>query len=279
MALKVQLGRIPVDWVIDPTLVDLAQFRHNVCSSYENDSSLGFLNDTVEFIRDRPFGRVFQAAERGSAEDCLDVGNRTFIGYGTQRDQDRALEYWKRLVDSSHLRHPSTPVSNSIRAQAHSCISNYWFDRRIVSNIEGWNIDSLYRSASNANTAASLGLIAPCVLAVADAAEKAGLRRPEDNRFAGLCTKRFQILRSLWEASDKHKREISEAKRTRDRKVEKTPLAYVCAALGCGIEGTKKAALSRCGGKCPVDKKPSYCSKECQIRVRYMFPLLCSVTR
>jgi len=50
----------------------------------------------------------------------------------------------------------------------------------------------------------------------------------------------------------------------RDRKVARAPNAYWCATEGCGIEGTKKATLLRCAGKCEGANKPYYCSKECQ---------------
>ena len=63
----------------------------------------------------------------------------------------------------------------------------------------------------------------------------------------------------------------------------KNPRRYRCAAVGCGVEADSGKMLSRCksytlslyslplmrkyrqgSGKCDFDKKPSYCSKECQ---------------
>ncbi|KAH7101136.1 hypothetical protein BKA62DRAFT_796670, partial [Auriculariales sp. MPI-PUGE-AT-0066] len=44
----------------------------------------------------------------------------------------------------------------------------------------------------------------------------------------------------------------------------KHPNRYRCANVGCGIMTSSGQALQRCGGKCDEDKRPYYCSKECQ---------------
>ncbi|KDQ58271.1 hypothetical protein JAAARDRAFT_193688 [Jaapia argillacea MUCL 33604] len=267
------VDRIPADW--DPNVLELAQLRHNVCAGYKVEANIQqTISRALLLTRARPFARVLQDAEGGSAEDCLDLGQRLFVGYGAPKDQDTALEYWRRIVDPTHPRYLSAGVSRSSRARAHCCISRYWFDRRIVGRDE-WNIVSLYRAALNADLAASLGLIFPNVLFVAKIIESSGFRRPEDNRFPQHSTKRFERLETLWAVADQRKRELEEENRRRDRKVAKAPLAYMCAAQGCGIEGTKKAALLQCAGKCPRDQKPSYCSKECQKQDWKRHKLIC----
>jgi len=164
-------------------------------------------------------------------------------------------------------------VPRRIKAQAHSCLAAGWFDRAIE-DPERWNIDSLYRAGSNANEAISLGLLSPAALRAGFSIESQGFRRPEDNRFPGLSTDRFEQLTELWEAIDMRTAEVNKAKAKRDAKVSKAPLKYACSAEDCGIQATKKSGLLRCAGKCPVVFKPSYCSKECQKMVRRFFPPL-----
>ena len=53
----------------------------------------------------------------------------------------------------------------------------------------------------------------------------------------------------------------------RAAKVARAPNAYVCATPGCGIAANQKKALMRCAGRCPMERKPHYCSKECQRKV------------
>ena len=50
-------------------------------------------------------------------------------------------------------------------------------------------------------------------------------------------------------------------------KVAKAPNQYHCAADGCGIQAVNKSALRKCGGHCPLDQKPHYCSADCQAQV------------
>ena len=164
-------------------------------------------------------------------------------------------------------------VPRRIKAQAHSCLATGWFDRAIE-DPERWNIDSLYRAGDNANEAVSLGLISPGALRAGFSIEKQGFRRPEENRFPGVDTDRFERLTELWEATEMRLAEVNKVTAKRDAKVSKTPLQYICAAEDCGIQATKKSGLLRCGGKCPMPFKPSYCSKECQKMVRRFSPAL-----
>ena len=148
-----------------------------------------------------------------------------------------------------------------------------WFDRAIE-DPERWNIDSLHRAGSNADEAVSLGITGSGALRVGFSIESQGFRRPENNRFPGLNTDRFERLTELWEAIDARTAEIDRASAKGDTKVSKAPLKYVCSTEDCGIQATKKMGLLRCAGKCPVVFKPSYCSKECQKIVRCLSPAL-----
>lgn len=201
-----------------------------------------------------------------------DSKSREWTGYGTPENRDSALERWTSLATSA----PNVP--RRIKARAHSCLSAGWFERATEDH-KRWNIDSLYRSGSNANEAISLGLISPGALRAGFSIESQGFRRPEDNRFPGLNTDRFERLAELWEAIDMRKGEVNRASAKRDTKVSRAPLKYVCSAGDCGIQATKKSGLLRCAGKCPVVFKPSYCSKECQKMVCCFPPPLGSPTQ
>jgi len=183
------------------------------------------------------------------------------------QNRDSALVKWTFLTSAA------LNVPRRIRAQAHSCLATGWFDRA-VEEPESLNIDSFYRAGSNANETVSLGLISPGALRAGFSIEKQGFRRPEDNRFPGLDTDRFERLAELWEAIDMRMAEVNKVTAKRDAKVSKTPLQYVCAAGDCGIQATKKSGLLQCGGKCPTPFKPSYCSKECQRMVWGFSPAL-----
>lgn len=129
------------------------------------------------------------------------------------------------------------------------------------------NIDSVYRAAQAADTAVSLGFVSPIVIKVADYIQRIGFRRQSDCKWEGHSTARFEQLADLWRVYDKRVAEVERQEAARDEKVSKAPNAYICAAAGCGIEATHKAALLRCSGKCSVEGKPSYCSKDCQRKV------------
>ncbi|KZT63414.1 hypothetical protein DAEQUDRAFT_133399 [Daedalea quercina L-15889] len=58
------------------------------------------------------------------------------------------------------------------------------------------------------------------------------------------------------------------AEEQRDAKKRRKPNAYRCAREGCPVQATSQAALKRCGGPCPEEYKPYYCSKECQLQDR-----------
>lgn len=76
----------------------------------------------------------------------------------------------------------------------------------------------------------------------------------------------FEVLTDLWEVCDIRVTGLEGKKQKRHAEVAVNALAYVCAAQGCGVEATRKSALSRCAGLCALLAKPSYCSKECRKR-------------
>lgn len=78
----------------------------------------------------------------------------------------------------------------------------------------------------------------------------------------------FDKLNALWRTYDDFMIWQSDREKERLKKISKAPNQYRCAADGCGIQAINKRALRRCGGRCPDETKPHYCSLECQERVR-----------
>ncbi|KAI0351309.1 hypothetical protein OH77DRAFT_1462169 [Trametes cingulata] len=58
-------------------------------------------------------------------------------------------------------------------------------------------------------------------------------------------------------------------------KSDKAPNKYQCAADGCGVYAMNRAALRRCGGNCPPESKPHYCSYWCQEQHWFVHRYVC----
>ncbi|KAH9929822.1 uncharacterized protein B0H18DRAFT_996426 [Fomitopsis serialis] len=115
--------------------------------------------------------------------------------------------------------------------------------------------------AFTANASAALGFVTTTVVLVAEfVAERcAPCGGPPLRKLP-----QFAVLSDLCRAHVQREEAVYRMHLARQHKVAKAPNAYQCAAEGCGIQGTRKAALMRCSGKCEGLNKPHYCSKECQ---------------
>ena len=162
-----------------------------------------------------------------------------------------------------------------LKARAHSLLTRGWFEFAQENLPRTLNLSRLIDAGNSANGAVALGLISPVVLKVASKIELIGFRRAEDNlKFPEHSTEPFERLTDLWEAWDARKAEMIKEDLKREAKVSKNPLSYFCAAEDCGIVATKKSTLRRCGGRCPQEFKPAYCSKYCQTAVRFISCIL-----
>ena len=117
----------------------------------------------------------------------------------------------------------------------------------------------------HANESVKLGLVSAATMVVGmfmrNSAASTGVQDTE------LAVK-MPMFADLWGAVLKRLKVLEEGQNARERKVDRRPNEYVCAAPGCGIGATQRAALRACAGGCPKELKPSYCSKECQRKVR-----------
>ena len=85
----------------------------------------------------------------------------------------------------------------------------------------------------NANEAVKLGLVSPAVLLI-------GMKLREVGEGLGVNLdqmSRAKKFRPLWRAISRRLDEIYAEERKRQRKVDRKPNEYVCAAEGCGIRG------------------------------------------
>ncbi len=188
-----------------------------------------------------------------------------------------------------------------IRAQAHSAAAQAYWDEWCLDTDEARADDhaELHRfgrpfnpagespyaplvfAAVHASHSVQLGLVSPAVLwvgfGVKDVVERI---RGTDVQVTSTGEEVDWALefRPLWDALKKRESEIVAEERRRRAKVAKNPGAYICAAEGCNVEGLHKAALRACGGGCPADLKPHYCSKECQKRVCRFARVVLTVT-
>lgn len=187
---------------------------------------------------------------------------RMYAGCWAPKDEIGAAYFWMRLVDSSIPGYIPN-VSRSIRARAYSCLAKLYQDHLVVDG-NGWDIAALYRAGKAADECAALGLLTAIVINVGDTIEMVGFRRKEDSKFPEWDTTRFEELTNLWEMYDRRNAEVKKRLQQVADKMAKNPIAYRCAAPDCGIQATKKSGLMQCSGPCTLDRKPAYCSKECQ---------------
>ena len=178
-------------------------------------------------------------------------------------------------------------ASRTLMAQAHACAARAHYAKFTASSSERLAIQaderrfsrpetmrlgvgqpplsSLALAAHHANESVKRGLVSPIVLVVGfkmrDLGEALGVNLDQMSR-----AKKF---RPLWRVISRRVDELYAEERRRQSRADARPNQYVCAAEGCGIRGEQRGALKACGGRCPSDIKPSYCSKERQKRVSF----------
>lgn len=274
-------------------LVDFFSLQSNTCRSFKfpvDKDMDNAVDECSKQIAARTAYAVWLAACSGDADSCLELGMRSvsfapcnlllikirmYAGCGASQDRDAALDWWRRISDPTY---PSFIKSSSrpLKARALACLANAYYEKCCLPN-QTLQIDDLYRAAQLANAAASWGLTSPIVLSVGNRVEKFGLRRQADCQFKGVDTSRFEAFEFLWKVVDARSEQLKKVREKRDAKVLQAPNLYVCAREGCGIEGTSRSALQQCSGKCPLDAKPSYCSRECQkaVSTAFFIPKAC----
>ena len=113
----------------------------------------------------------------------------------------------------------------------------------------------------HANESVRRGLVSFAVLAVGSKIRQMGESLGVDVERAAREGKRY---RPLWQVVSQYYEEIFK----RHCKTEGDQNVPVCSADGCQVRGGKSQVLRACGGRCSANFKPSYCSRECQRKVR-----------
>ncbi|KIY53909.1 hypothetical protein FISHEDRAFT_54891 [Fistulina hepatica ATCC 64428] len=201
-----------------------------------------------------PFRAVKAKADAGDLEAAFDCGIRYFSGYQCTISRKKARHYLMKPIDS-----PNT--SPQLRSASHSALLQWFTEASTTDKIRS---RYLYMALHHAEQAIFEGskVAAPgvppaspyvclflqnCSKALAEACPALGMFYP--------------MIKAELDRSEESKVETS-AKLA--EKSEKHPNRYRCANEGCPIMANHGRMLRRCSGKCDVDKKPHYCSKDCQ---------------
>ncbi|KAH9925754.1 uncharacterized protein B0H18DRAFT_1008070 [Fomitopsis serialis] len=227
---------------------------------------------------------LFEHANNNDPDAVLELAIRYLSGYGVfKKNYEGALYVLDALFDPQCDRYVGNNASPTHIVQAHSLAAYAHLHKFLASPAERTDIQRDERrfvrpetmrlgvgasplayfalAAHHANESVKLGLVSPATLLVGAKIREIGEVLGADVEQTVKHGKRF---RPLWRATARRREEIFAEERKRQLKADKSPNEYVCALEGCGIRGEKKAALRACGGRCPMDLKPSYCSAACQ---------------
>ncbi|KAI0701120.1 hypothetical protein C8T65DRAFT_579793 [Cerioporus squamosus] len=244
------------------------------------------LREASEYLTKWQAPALLELANNRDPEAILELAVRYLSGCGTRmRSPEGGLYVLDAFTDPScdPSRYVGDIASRTLMAQAHSCAARANYDKFLASPSERVSIQAdeqrfsrpqtvrlgvgqspleyFMLAADHANESVKLGLVSPVVLLVGMKIREFGEIFRVDVEQTVQRAKRF---RPLWRAVSRRVDEIHAEERRRQGKVDRRPNQYVCAAEGCGIEGEKKAVLRACGGRCPPDLKPHYCSSDCQ---------------
>ncbi|KAI9067907.1 hypothetical protein FKP32DRAFT_206408 [Trametes sanguinea] len=118
----------------------------------------------------------------------------------------------------------------------------------------------MHNAAKAANICVERGFVPPIALHIASWMATTKARFGVDARQV----EKFKGFRPLWQAHEDYLASLQAREALRLEKVKKAPNQYKCANDECEIQAFEKHAFKRCGGDCPPDKKPYYCSRYCQ---------------
>ncbi|RDX40999.1 hypothetical protein OH76DRAFT_1412511 [Lentinus brumalis] len=273
---------------------EYVSIKQNCCFPYDAQPDMQeMMRECSRYLTAHPTREIGERFEREQGpEAILELGFRYLSGCGVKRKSlQGALYMFDMLTDdfAAGSDYVGDRAPEEIRAQAHSAAAQAYWDEWCLDTDEARADDhaELHRfgrpfnpagespyaplvfAAVHASHSVQLGLVSPAVLwvgfGVKDVVERI---RGTDVQVTSTGEEVDWALefRPLWDALKKRENEIVAEERRRRAKIAKNPGAYVCAAEGCNVAGLHKAALRACGGGCPADLKPHYCSKECQKR-------------
>ncbi|KAF4613131.1 hypothetical protein D9613_011188 [Agrocybe pediades] len=209
--------------------------------------------DAIKKLYEEKSTTVIRAeADLGDAKAALDYAIRLTVGLGCSRSRKAAHEY---LIKAAY----SETVSDIVKATAHGMLIS-WCTGASKNVIRS---RYFYAACHHANEAARLCLTVSPPGAPASPAvlwfmkkifEPFAERYPESYMWYKYAIEAYGAREQQWRHGIKKMAKLR----------LKNPNRYRCAAPGCSVEADTGSMLSRCAGRCDLDKKPSYCSKSCQ---------------
>ncbi|KAI1787003.1 hypothetical protein LXA43DRAFT_1098679 [Ganoderma leucocontextum] len=164
---------------------------------------------------------------------------------------------------AAHAHYQKFRASDAERV-ANASVERHYRRRQTVAAGFGYPAHTSLRFAlHHASESARLGHVSPIVLRVGFTAREIG--EGFGVEFSRL-VERAKRHRPLWRAVDDRLNELYAEARKTFKRAERDPPECVCGAEGCGTRARSSASFKACSGKCPVDLKPRYCSKQCQVK-------------
>ncbi|KAK7466128.1 hypothetical protein VKT23_004853 [Stygiomarasmius scandens] len=230
-------------------MLDYVQALLNA-SPMSDERLLNMENEVMKvrlLFMEKPAGIRKREADDGDGGAAMDYGLRLYFGAGVAPSRRLSRKYLiQAALDAS--------VLDSTRSIAHALLTSWY-----TACQNDFRTRYLFAAAHHANEAMrlTLGRVPPPAVLFFG---KNLLECEADRGTRGLRSQ----FKHVWKAVAKREGEM-EAERNAARLKRLTkPNRYRCATVGCGIEASSGKMLLRCAGKCDPDKKPSYCSKECQ---------------
>ncbi|KAG5721443.1 hypothetical protein E4T56_gene13187 [Termitomyces sp. T112] len=203
------------------------------------------LSGVMDLLSRKPLAVVRAEADTGNVMSAIDYALRVSAGYAGKPDREVFRRYLVVVITSD-------TASDLDKARAHGLLIE-WHTAVSASEIRARYV---HAAAHHANESVRLaGKSFSAVLWFASQTLE-----PLSKQTADLCVQ----YKGVWDAYEKRTEEISRDTAQAEKKRAKKSNRYVCAAVNCLIQADKGKLLSQCAGKCDLDKKPSYCSKECQ---------------
>ncbi|OJT13698.1 hypothetical protein TRAPUB_9797 [Trametes pubescens] len=169
-------------------------------------------------------------------------------------------------------------ITPLLRLQGLACFAHIgymcWADRSeplTPLGYDGLVREGMIQACVAANHCVSLGFVPPVVLRIASWLATTRARFGFDARE----TAHFRDLRYLWNVHSTYISQLQLREASRLAKTAIAPHFYRCAAPGCPIQAMKKGSLAKCGGSCPPERKPCYCTADCQRQHWYIHREFC----
>ncbi|KAI0316427.1 hypothetical protein OF83DRAFT_1126871 [Amylostereum chailletii] len=239
--------------------------------SYDPDEVRERCMAPMRALDEYPFTSVQREAERGDLMMEVELGIRYYTGCTVELDNEEGLRHWRTITHMENIRDrlDNDLAFREVAGKAFFCLCTHWHDQFIESG-DGFD---LLESAKLANTAVGLtGAISPIGLVVASQLhgalrlfdEHAGQVSAISEKDKNWMKERSAELYNLWHFWERRQVAMEMMDRLHEEKVRRAPNAYECARDGCGLRAGSQTMLKKCGGPCPPESKPHYCSKECQ---------------